>query len=424
MPTWAQRDKHTVSNQAAFQSHTERHIRSLRAATAIAYLVAFSLLALTTGFGIWKVQTAHHHLEQVMALHNAKVHLITDTQVASYRRADTVQLLILETDPFRQDDIYMDYLKAGFQVGDGRNRIRALLSNERERAILEQQDAIIAEAVELHETIADLARSGRHEAARATFMGRVASLHETGHATFETLRNLQTQAAEDAIGAANVEYQATLRNSIIAILISLLISITIGLLMHRTSGRITSKLRDNVGNLRHMALHDSLTGLLNRTAITQMIEQQLRKNDTFALLYMDLDGFKQVNDEHGHDLGDNFLMMAAARIRARLRGIDIVARLGGDEFVALMQGVSNTGECEHVARHIIEAFELPFVHAQLHAEIGVSIGVAIAPANGRTAAQILNAADRAMYQAKKRGKNCYEIHPQQIELVLHKGSAG
>lgn len=413
-----------MSSQAVFQSHTEGHIRSLRVATAVAYLVAFSLLALTIGFAIWNVQTAHHHLEQVMALHNAKVQLITETQVASYRRADTVQLLILETDPFRQDDIYMDYLKAGFQVGDGRNRIRALLSDDREKAILEQQDAVIAEAVELHESIADLARNGRHEQARAVFMDRVANLHETGHATFERLRNLQTQAAEEAIGTANAEYQTTLRNSIIAILISLLISITIGLLMHRTSGRISRKLRDNVGDLRHMALHDSLTGLLNRTAITQMIEQQLRKHDAFALFYMDLDGFKQVNDEHGHDLGDNFLMMAAARIRARLRGIDIVARLGGDEFVALMQGVSNTEECEHVASHIIEAFELPFVHAQVHAEIGVSIGVAIAPTNGRTAAQILSAADRAMYQAKKRGRNCYEIHPQQIELVLHKGNAG
>ena len=125
---------------------------------------------------------------------------------------------------------------------------------------------------------------------------------------------------------------------------------------------------------------------------------------------MDLDGFKQVNDEHGHDLGDHFLMMAAARIRARLRGIDIVARLGGDEFVALLQGISGTEECEHVARHIIEAFELPFVHGQVEAQIGVSIGVAIAPTNGRTAAQILERADRAMYRAKKRGRNCYEIH--------------
>jgi diguanylate cyclase (GGDEF)-like protein len=413
-----------VSDQPVFQSHTERNIRSLRTATAVAYLVAFSLLALTVGFGIWKIQSAHQHLEQVMARHNQKVRLITETQVASYRRADTVQLLILETDPFEQDEIFMAYLKSGFQVGDGRNRIRALLSSDREKAILEQQDTIIAEAVELHETIADLARSGQHEQARAIFMDRVAALHEVGHATFETLRNLQTQAAEHAIGAANAAYRKTLRNSIIAMLISLIVSITIGLLMHRASGRITSRLRDNVGNLRHMALHDSLTGLLNRTAITQMIEQQLRKEDSFALLYMDLDGFKQVNDLHGHDLGDNFLMMAAARIRARLRGIDIVARLGGDEFVALMQGISSTEECEHVARHIIEAFELPFVHRQVRTEIGVSIGVAIAPTNGRTAAQLIDAADRAMYRAKKRGRNCYEIHPQQIELVLHEGAAG
>lgn len=419
-----QRDKHKVSDLPVFQSQTERNIRRLRNATAVAYLVAFFLLALTVGFGIWKVQSAHQHLERVMALQNLKVQLITETQVASYRRADTIQLLILETDPFRQDDIYMNYLKSGFQVGDGRNRIRSLLSGDQEKAVLARQDAIIAEAVDLHDTIADLTRDGQHEEARAIFMESVEKLHETGHATFETLRNLQTRAAKEAIAAANAQYRTTLHNSIVAILISLVVSITIGLLMHRASGRITSNLRDNVGNLRHMALHDSLTGLLNRAAITQLIQQQLEKGERFALLYMDLDGFKKVNDEHGHDLGDNFLMMAAARIRTRMRGIDTVARLGGDEFVALMQGISNSDECAHAAHHIIEAFEKPFVHNNIDAAIGISIGVAIATTNGRTPTQLLNAADQAMYRAKKRGRNCYEICPERIELVLHKGTIG
>ena len=258
-----------MSDQRVLKSQTERNIQRLRSATAISYLVAFSLLAVTVGLGIWRVQTAHHHLEQVMVLHNLKVHLITETQVASYRRADTVQLLILERDSFRQDDIFMAYLKAGFQVGDGRNRIRALLTGDEEKAVLAAQDAMIARVVDLHEAIADLARNGQYEEARTIFMESVAGLHEAGHATFQTLRNLQTQAAEHAIGAANARYHTTLHSSMIAILVSLIVSIAIGLLMHRASGRITNRLRDNVGNLRHMALHDSLTGLLNRTAITQ-----------------------------------------------------------------------------------------------------------------------------------------------------------
>jgi len=391
---------------------------------AVAYLVAFSVAALTVGSGIWKVQTAHSHLEQVMALHNSKIDLITQTQVASYRRADTVQMLILETDPFRQDEVFMAFLKFGFLVGEGRNRIRTLLATNQEKAVMAEQDAIIAEAVVLHEDIADLARSGRHDEAREIFTTSVATLHETGHATFQALRDLETAAADEAIGTANAQYQRTLKNSIAGMLFGLVASITIGLLMHRASGRITTNLRDNVVNLRHMALHDSLTGLLNRAAITQTIEQLLRKEEDFALLYMDLDGFKQVNDEHGHNLGDNFLMMAAARIRTRLRGIDSIARLGGDEFVALMRGINNSEECEHVARHIIEAFDLPFVHEQTRAMLGVSIGVAIAPTNGRDATQLLNAADHAMYRAKKRGRNRFEILPQQIELVLHTGKTG
>ena len=304
------REAHKLNDQPAFQTHAERDIHRLRSATAVAFLVAFSITALTVGFGIWKVQQAHGHLEQVMTLHNHKTDLITQTQVASYRRADTVQMLILETEPFRQDDVFMAFLKSGFQVGDGRNRIRALLSTDREKAVMAEQDAIIAEAVVLHEEIADLARSGRHEEARVIFAGSVAALHERGHATFQALRDIETATAAEAISAANMQYRKTLTNSIAGMLFGLLASITIGLLMHRASGRITSKLQDKVGSLRHMALHDSLTGLLNRAAITQTIEQRLKKEERFALLYMDLDGFKQINDEHGHDLGDTFLMMA------------------------------------------------------------------------------------------------------------------
>ncbi len=409
-PAYHLEDRDRCQTSQSSQSQTERNIRRLRGASAVAYLLAFGLLAVTMTYAIVRVQSAHQHVEQVMALHNEKLRLITETQVASFRRADTVQQLILETGPFAQDDIYMAYLKYGFMVGDGRNRIRVLLQTPAEKAVMAQQDRIIAEAVVLHEDIADLARAGDFNAARSIFVERVARLHEEGHATFQALRDLQTEAAALANGAANAYYEDTLKKSVMAILASFLISISIGLLMHHMSGRISKRLRANVGDLRYMALHDSLTGLLNRNAITQLIEQQIHKGERFALLYMDLDGFKKANDVHGHHLGDHFLMMAAARIRGRMRGIDTVARIGGDEFVALMRGINDVDECRHAANHIIQAFEPAFVHDAASVRIGISIGIAVAPGDGHSAAQILHAADQAMYKAKKRGSNCYEIY--------------
>jgi len=398
-------------DRPVFQTLAENNIRRLQAATVATYLVAFALLAVTIAYGLGKVRHAHGHLEDVMARHERKEHLITDTQFAALRRADSVQSMILETDPFRLDEVYMASQRYGFQVGDGRNKIRALLTSDQEKALLAEQDALIAEAVVLHDEIADLTRDGQHAAARELFATRVASLHERGNATFQGLRDLQTRAAEQSIGAANQEYKAAFQNAVTAMLASLLVSTGIGLVMYRASSRISERLRRNVGNLHRMALYDGLTGLHNRTSLTQLIDRQLRAAEPFALLYMDLDGFKQVNDDYGHTVGDELLKIAASRIRGRMRGIDAVARIGGDEFVALMHGIGQVAECEHAARHIIEAFAEPFAYQGIEAEIGISIGIALAPDGGRDAAQILSAADHTMYRAKKRGSNRYEVHP-------------
>jgi len=397
-------------DQPVFQTLAENNIRRLQAATIATFLVAFALLAVTIAYGLGKVRHAHAHLEAVMARHDFKEHLITDTQFAALRRADSVQSMILETDPFRLDEVYMASQGYGFQVGDGRNKIRALLTGDEENSLLAEQDALIAKAVVLHEQIADLARDGQHEAARELFATRVATLHERGNATFQELRDLQTHTAERAISAANREYNAAFENAVTAMVASLLVSTAIGIMMYRASSRISERLRRNVGNLHRMALHDGLTGLHNRTALIQLINQQLRAAEPFALLYMDLDGFKQVNDDYGHEVGDELLKIAASRIRSRMRGIDAVARIGGDEFVALMHGIAEAAEGEHAARHIIEAFAEPFAYNGIEVEIGISIGITLAPAGGRDAAQILSAADHTMYRAKKRGSNRYEVH--------------
>lgn len=405
-----------MSDRSPLHADPDQHLRRLRSATAAAYLVAFLMLTVTIAYALTRVQAAHHNLESVLTLHERTNRLITETQIASFRRADTVQLMTLETDPFRRDEIFMAFLRHGFEVGDGRNKIRALLTNDLERAVMARQDAIIAEAVELHDTIADLSREGRSDEARSLFVNRLSQLHEDGHATFQALRDLQTSATAAAVAAANHEYHSALNRSIAAMVLSLIVSVAIGLLMHRVNGRISSRLRDNVGDLQQLATRDALTGLFNRTAITHQIQRQFNHSALFALLYMDLDGFKQVNDRHGHEVGDRFLAMAAARIRGRMRGIDDVARLGGDEFVAVIHGVRDIHECQHVARHVIEAFEQPFVYGELEATIGISIGIAIAPADGSSAVQILAAADQAMYRAKRRGSNHFEACSGQIPL--------
>ncbi len=155
------------------------------------------------------------------------------------------------------------------------------------------------------------------------------------------------------------------------------------------------------------ARHDELTGLANRAGLVRALEERLsrlaRAGETLALLYLDLDGFKAVNDTHGHAAGDRLLENVAERMRGLLRDGDLPARLGGDEFVVLAAGCT-ADEAREFGRRLIQAIGAPYdLGSRTSAHIGVSVGIAMAPQHGSKAAELLHAADAALYQAKFAG---------------------
>jgi diguanylate cyclase len=159
----------------------------------------------------------------------------------------------------------------------------------------------------------------------------------------------------------------------------------------------------------HMANFDTLTGLYNRSSFIHELEQAvlqgLRYHSKFILLYLDLDGFKQVNDTLGHAAGDLLLKQTAERFRATVRTSDCVARLGGDEFSILVRETGTYTGAAKVAGKLITALAAPFDLDRQTGRIGCSIGIARFPADGDTADYLLRIADRAMYEAKAGGKN-------------------
>lgn len=157
----------------------------------------------------------------------------------------------------------------------------------------------------------------------------------------------------------------------------------------------------------HSAHHDLLTGLPNRRLFLDRLEQEAkhskRSSAPFALLFMDLDGFKGVNDSLGHDMGDRLLVAVAQRLNDCVREEDTVARLGGDEFTVLLVGTSEQGDVVAVAQNIIEKLAEPFYITQETIRISVSIGITLFPQDAATPPEMLEAADKAMYKAKKSG---------------------
>ncbi len=159
--------------------------------------------------------------------------------------------------------------------------------------------------------------------------------------------------------------------------------------------------------LQRLAFEDALTGLANRTLLHDRIEQAIagarRNAGTFAVLLIDLDRFKPINDIHGHAIGDLVLRETARRLRVATRAVDTVGRLGGDEFVVLLGGDGGRDEVRMIVKRIMQAVTAPLAVHGLR--IGVSVGIAIYPDDGPNAEQLLARADGAMYEAKDRGGN-------------------
>lgn len=176
--------------------------------------------------------------------------------------------------------------------------------------------------------------------------------------------------------------------------------------------------------LAHQASHDSLTGLPNRAFFEGRLSRSLRNaikhGDGLALLFLDSDRFKEINDSYGHAAGDEVLVAVASRVRAQLREHDLVARLGGDEFAVLLTPLHRFEDAQRIADKIAASMSLPIRLPDGQCVVtSLSVGIAVFPDDGRTPAELLNAADAAMYQAKRHTSD----GPQSAEAEFSASSA-
>lgn len=173
-------------------------------------------------------------------------------------------------------------------------------------------------------------------------------------------------------------------------------------------------MKEHQRQLERMAHYDALTGLPNRVLLAERLRQAMagsrRSGASLAVVFLDLDGFKAINDQHGHAFGDSLLIAIARRMGAELRAEDTLARLGGDEFVAIQTGMKRPEDIEHFVRRLLAAASAPVtVDGYAPRHISASIGVTIYPQDDSDADQLIRHADQAMYAAKQAGKNRYQI---------------
>jgi|GEM_PF-2577412 len=175
--------------------------------------------------------------------------------------------------------------------------------------------------------------------------------------------------------------------------------------------------------LDQLAHYDSLTGLANRAMLMDRLHQALhqakRYHQKLAILFIDLDGFKEINDTLGHKAGDELLKQVAARLNTIVRGSDTIARLGGDEFTICLHNIVSAESACIVARKVVELYAEPFILEGTTCKITGSVGVALYPHDADTIEALLKAADTAMYQAKQRGKNNFQLYSSDMQIQIN-----
>ena len=239
-----------------------------------------------------------------------------------------------------------------------------------------------------------LLSSGRHE--KAFFAARAQALQKHGHWVGEVWNRRKN--GEDFAEMLTV---SVVRDPAGAVLnyVALFTDIT--------------PLKKHQDELEHIAHYDALTGMPNRVLLADRLQQAMlqsqRRSSALAVAYLDLDGFKPVNDQHGHEVGDQLLVTLSQRMKASLRESDTLARIGGDEFVALLVDIGERRDCELLLSRLLQAAATPVRVDGALLQLSASIGVTLYPQDNADADQLVRHADQAMYLAKQAGKNRFHL---------------
>lgn len=230
-------------------------------------------------------------------------------------------------------------------------------------------------------------------------------------AEISVINDALTPIENEFVGAMSDASRLTYR-----LLQGIMLAATPGLLMLGIvlSLRLLQHRRRMEDRVNHMAFHDELTSLPNRVMLSQRLEQALsrqrRAGSQLAILFLDLDRFKVINDSLGHGTGDVLLREVADRLRTQSREGDTVARMGGDEFVVLIEHCGNLADVSARAQRLVEQLSAPYVLGSNDCQVTASIGISVFPADGNDAQSLLKAADVAMYRAKDTGRNGYQFY--------------
>jgi len=379
--------------------------------TGTAFVALILLICGLALNGLLQLQALGTQMHLVVEHHNRKIDCITETQVAAHIRTDSLFRMALTDDAFERDARFLEFNRAGFLVGNGRNALRELGFTPAEQRSFDAQTRLVNDIQTVQHRVIDLLNAERNADARQVLMQEAIPLQQAFNRQLADMRNLYQQANLVAQQQAERTYRNTLLLTLVFGIAALAMALLIAWRTLRNTRLKSLQIRDQMvelersrAALREEATHDPLTGLANRRLFYDRLHQAIRHAHRYGgkvgILYVDLDHFKAINDQYGHHVGDAVLTEVAKRLTSHLRDSDSVARLGGDEFVVLLEGVQGREDYLAAVHKIEQALNVHSTFYGLDVEISASIGQALYPDDGADEDALIRAADAAMYRVK------------------------
>lgn len=366
------------------------------------FIAQLLLIFFVTGVGLRELAATDVRLRTLVDQHMTRLRLTHTMQVAVRERTVSLARMVTLPDMFAQDEEQQLLSRQAEYFITARRQLLAMPLTRQERALLDRQWQLIRQAIPLQNQVIDLSLAGHQHQAQQVLARETIPAQDAVMRTLTQLDDLIRTGAHAALQeATDAHHEARrwmLMLSAAALALGMLIAGVVVRNIHRA----------NLERER-LATHDHLTGLPNRTLLLDRIDQAIlrarRQHTQVGLLFIDLDGFKAINDTLGHGVGDEMLKIIAQRLKGEVRAGDIVARLGGDEFIVGLLDASHRGQIERVSQKLLDAIAQPCFLAGRELALSASVGMCFFPDDGLDAKSLLKCADFAMYAAKQDGKN-------------------
>lgn len=430
--------------------HSTINAKKTRQYLSISFSIIIILILITTVVSFKYLSSVQNHIIQIIETQNKQIDLMHKLRSISRERILKLQALTTATDSFKKDSYIMQFHTLGGLFLEIRQELLKTRLNEDEKKLLKIQREIARNVVSSQYRIIELVENGENQKALKYLVNNTVPMQNQNISYMDQFIVYQTHEnqfiksdSEKKIKSSYIIVASLTGLSILLIIIlanivtrhitkmvnllsslaeqykntALKLTIAHDSLEQKVKEK-THELQQANEHLKHIAGHDSLTELPNRRLFSELLKQELNRAERhkykLALLYMDLNGFKNINDQYGHDIGDEVLVNVTKRLKASLRKEDLIARLGGDEFTICYSNIKNISDVKVLCKILNDKMAQPIYIRGKPCHVGLSIGVSIFPDHGNNCQTLLKIADAAMYQVKNKNKNGFQIGDKSV----------